>query len=97
VPPEDTLAPEDVSEHLCADNQIRWNEGSRFAYYEFEEETALFVDGEQYLLRGDATPIAALLCAGARPDMKALAAFAGDDAICGLLCTLINQGSLYVE
>jgi 50S ribosomal protein L16 3-hydroxylase len=97
VPPEETLTPEALGELIAAENQIRWNEGSRFAYYEFDDETALFVDGEQYLLRGDATPIAGLLCAGARPDMTRLAGFAGDDAICGLLCTLVNQGSLYFE
>lgn len=97
VAPEETLAPDTLSKLISANNQIRWNEGSRFAYYEFGEETALFVDGEQYLLRGDAAPIAGLLCAGARPDMTKLAGFADDDAICGLLCTLFNQGSLYFE
>lgn len=97
IPPEETLSPDCLAQLICSDNQIRWNEGSRFAYYEFEEETALFVDGEQYLLRGDATPIAELLCAGARPDMTVLAGYAADGAICGLLCTLVNQGSLYFE
>ena len=97
IPPEETQTPKFVEQLLCANNQIRWNEGSRFAYYEFEDEIALFVDGEQYLLRGDATPIAPLLCAGTRPDMTELAGLTSDDAICGLLCTLINQGSLYFE
>jgi len=97
VPPEETVTPDFLGQLLSADNQIRWNEGSRFAYYEFEDETALFVDGEQYLLRGEATPIAGVLCAGARLDMKALAGYAADEAICGLLCTLVNQGSLYFE
>ncbi len=101
VQPEESLTPDVLGQLISADfspeNQIRWNEGSRFAYYEFDEETALFVDGEQYLLRGEARPIAGLLCAGTRPDMKGLAGFANDDAICGLLCTLVNQGSLYFE
>lgn len=97
IPPEETLTPDVLGQLIAADNKIRWNEGSRFAYYEFDEETALFVDGEQYLLRGEATPIAELLCAGAKPDITKLAGFAGDDTICGLLCTLVNQGSLYFE
>jgi len=97
VPPEHPLTPEFMGQLIAGLHQIRWNEGSRFAYYEFDEETALFVDGEQYLLRGDAGPIAGLLCAGVRPDIERLAGFATDDAICGLLCTLANQGSLYFE
>lgn len=97
VAPEETLTPDLLGQLIAADNQIRWNEGSRFAYYELDQDTALFVDGEQYLLRGEAAPIAGLLCAGARPDMRALADFADDPAICGLLCTLVNQGSLYFE
>jgi 50S ribosomal protein L16 3-hydroxylase len=97
APPEETLTADFLGQLISAANQIRWNEGSRFAYYEFSDETALFVDGEQYLLRGEARPIAGLLCAGTRPDMKALAGFANDNAICGLLCTMVNQGSLYFE
>lgn len=97
VPPEEALTPEFLAHLVSAASQIRWNEGSRFAYYEFEEETALFVDGEQFLLRGEARPIAGLLCAGTRPDMARLAGFAADMAICELLCTLANQGSLYFE
>ena len=74
-----------------------WNEGSRFAFHELDSETALFVDGEQYLLRGDARPFAPLLCAGARVNPRTLAAFAEDEAILGLLTNLYNQGSIYFE
>ena len=97
VPAEEPVTPELLGELIVAGNPLRWNEGSRFAYHDFEDETALFVDGEQFLLRGDARPLAPLLCAGARPDMGALASFAGDDAIQGLLSTLVNQGSLYFD
>lgn len=98
VPAEEPVTPELLGELMAAGNPLRWNEGSRFAYHEFEEETALFVDGEQFLLRGDARPLAPLLCAGARLDMAELASFfAGDDAIAGLLSNLVNQGSLYFE
>jgi len=97
VPAEEPVTPEQLGELVVAGNPLRWNEGSRFAYHDFEDETALFVDGEQFLLRGDARPLAPLLCAGARPDMSALAGFAGDDAIQGLLSTLVNQGSLYFD
>ena len=97
VPAEAPVAPEEVAQLIAEGNTIRWNEGSRFAYYEFDDETALFVDGEQYLLKGDARPLASLLCAGARPDLLELAELAQDDAICGLLSTLVNHGSLYFE
>jgi 50S ribosomal protein L16 3-hydroxylase len=97
VPAEEPVTPEAVSGWIAAGTPMRWNEGSRFAYYDFEGETALFVDGEQFLLRGDARPLAPLLCARATPDMAALAGFVGDDAICGLLSNLVNQGSLYFE
>ncbi|HEV8077900.1 MAG TPA: cupin domain-containing protein, partial [Marinobacter sp.] len=97
VPADEPAASEDLGAAIQAGEQVRWNEGSRFAFYELGDETALFVDGEQYLLRGDARPFAPLLCAGARVDTQALAAFAEDDAILGLLTNLYNQGSIYFE
>ncbi|MFO8140630.1 MAG: cupin domain-containing protein [Marinobacter sp.] len=97
VPAEEPASPEDLAEAIRAGEQLRWNEGSRFAYHELGNETALFVDGEQYLLKGDAQPLAPLLCAAARINMAGLAEFAGDDALLGLLTTLYNQGSVYFE
>ncbi|RBP27879.1 50S ribosomal protein L16 3-hydroxylase [Marinobacter pelagius] len=97
VPAEEPASEEDLAEAISAGEQLRWNEGSRFAFYELGEDTALFVDGEQYLLKGDARPLAPLLCAAARVDMKALAGFAADPALLGLLTTLYNQGSVYFE
>ncbi|MBB5322440.1 cupin domain-containing protein [Marinobacter oulmenensis] len=97
VPPEEPADRTELAEAIRALEPLRWNEGSRFAYHEFDGETALFVDGEQYLLKGDARPLAPLLCAGARIDMQALAEFAGDEALLGLLTTLYNQGSVYFE
>lgn len=97
VPADEPAAANDLAEAIRAGEQLRWNEGSRFAYHELNNETALFVDGEQYLLKGDAQPLAPLLCAGARIDMAALAEFAGDQALLGLLTTLYNQGSVYFE
>ncbi|MBW7470168.1 cupin domain-containing protein [Marinobacter sp. F4218] len=97
VPAEEPASTEEFAGAIRAGEQLRWNEGSRFAYYDFDDETALFVDGEQYLLKGDARPMAALLCAGARIDSAQLARFADDGALLGLLCTLYNQGSVYFE
>ncbi|KXS52145.1 MAG: cupin 4 family protein [Marinobacter sp. T13-3] len=97
VPAEVPAEPADLEEAIKAHEQLRWNEGSRFAYHEFDTDTALFVDGEQYLLKGDARPLAPLLCAGAYIDMSALAEFAGDQALLGLLTNLYNQGSIYFE
>lgn len=97
VPSDEPIAPEVFRDLILDGAQLRWNEGSRFAYHELGDETGLFVDGEQYLLRGDARPLAPLLCAGARIDMEALAPLSEDDAICGLLSNLYNQGSVYFE
>ncbi|MGF2685265.1 JmjC domain-containing protein [Marinobacter sp. DUT-3] len=97
VPSDEPIAPEVFRDLVLDGAQLRWNEGSRFAYHELEDETALFVDGEQYLLRGDARPLAPLLCAGARINMEALAPLSEDEAICGLLSNLYNQGSVYFE
>jgi len=97
VPADEPAASEDLAEAIRAGEQLRWNEGSRFAWHQLDAETALFVDGEQYLLKGDAQPLAPLLCASARIDMTALAEFSGDEALLGLLTTLYNQGSVYFE
>ncbi len=94
VPAEEPISTDEFLDQLRGNQLLRWNEGSRFAYYEFKDETALFVDGEQYLLRGDARPLAPLICSGSHPDLSGIAE---DEAICGLLCTLVNQGSLYFE
>ncbi|WP_341582131.1 cupin domain-containing protein [Marinobacter metalliresistant] len=97
VPADEPADAGDIAEAIQAGEQMRWNEGSRFAYYDFESETALFVDGEQFLLKGEARPLAPLLCSSARIDMAALAGFADDEALLGLLTTLYNQGSVYFE
>ncbi|SOB75048.1 50S ribosomal protein L16 3-hydroxylase [Marinobacter sp. LV10R510-11A] len=97
VPADEPTSDESFAESIRAGEQLRWNEGSRFAYHEDGDETALFADGEQFLLKGDARPLAPLLCAGARIDMNALAQFAGDPALLGLLANLYNQGSIYFE
>ncbi|MBS8241614.1 cupin domain-containing protein [Marinobacter lipolyticus] len=97
VPSEEPIAPEVFSDLVREGAQLRWNEGSRFAFHEFGDETALFVDGEQYLLKGDARPLAPLMCAGARIDMTELATLVDDTAIGGLLSHLYNQGSVYFE
>lgn len=83
-------------EALLADQQpICWNEGSRFVYTESGETTLLFIDGEQFILRGDARQLAPLLCAGRYPDMKQLAPLLADLTLRKLVLHLFNQGSLY--
>ncbi|OEY67201.1 cupin domain-containing protein [Marinobacter sp. X15-166B] len=98
VVPADEPVNADTFRATVADGaQLRWNEGSRFAYYAFDEETALFVDGERYLLRGAAQPLAPLLCLSSRVAMEPLTEYLQDGAILGLLVVLYNQGSLYFE
>ncbi|HEA52442.1 cupin domain-containing protein [Marinobacter antarcticus] len=97
VPAAEPISNDEFATAARSGGQLRWNEGSRFAYHEEGDETALFADGEPFLLKGDARPLAPLLCAGARIDMSALAGFTDDPALLGLLTTLHNQGSVYFE
>ncbi|MGM0767334.1 MAG: JmjC domain-containing protein [Pseudomonadota bacterium] len=97
VPSDEPIAPDVLRDLVREGAQLRWNEGSRFAYHDLGDETALFVDGEQYLLKGDARPLAPLLCAASRINMSELATLVQDTAIGGLLCHLYNQGSVYFE
>lgn len=97
VPAEEPVTPDEFRQLVRDGERLRWNEGSRFAYHEFEGETALFVDGEQFLLKGDARPLAPLLCRTANTEPETLARFADDEATRGLLTNLYNQGSLYFQ
>ncbi|WP_111496474.1 cupin domain-containing protein [Marinobacter bohaiensis] len=96
-PPEEALDAEQLGAALEDGFTLRWNEGSRFAYRPMDDRIALFVDGERYLLNGDARWIAPLLCARHQPDPARMREAAADPALAGLLVTLINQGSLYLE
>ncbi|MBS3803421.1 MAG: cupin domain-containing protein [Oleiphilaceae bacterium] len=96
-PAEPPVQASDVHDAIAQGLALRWNEGSRFAYHEFEQDTALFVDGEQFILRGDARQLAPQLCRGNRICARDLADIKDDPALCGLLCNLINQGHLYLE
>lgn len=97
VPADEPLNAEAFRSIVAEGAQLRWNEGSRFAYYTFDDETALFVDGERYMLRGSAEPLAPLLCLSSRIAMAQLVPFLDDEAITGLLIVLYNHGSLYFE
>jgi 50S ribosomal protein L16 3-hydroxylase len=96
-PAEPPMQSDDVRDAIAQGLALRWNEGSRFAYHEFMNDTALFVDGEQFILRGDARQLAQLLCRGNRISAPELIGVMDDPALCGLLCNLVNQGHLYLE
>lgn len=97
VPADDPLAPDALLTRLRSDEPLRWNEGSRFAFYELDDETALFVDGERYLLRGEARELAPVLCRSAHVDADLLAPLLDEPALAELVAALHNQGSLYFE
>ena len=97
-PAEEPIPPAELYEQLASGGQLRWNEGSRFAWHALgPEELALFVDGERYLLNGDACPLAALLCEGNRVSSAPLLALLADTTLCELIAHLHNQGSVYIE
>lgn len=79
---------------------LRWNEGSRFAYLDLPDEPmarALFVDGERFILRGEARDLAPVLTDQHRHSADILAPFARDPALLELMAQLCNQGSLYPD
>lgn len=95
VPPDQAYSRAELEELLADYRPVCWNEGSRFAYTEAEERTTLFVDGERFILRGEARALAPLLCAGRYPDMEQLSPLLEDPVIMDLVLHLFNQGSLY--
>ncbi|BES71101.1 cupin domain-containing protein [Marinobacter nanhaiticus D15-8W] len=95
--PEDPIDAGQLVEALEAGEVLRWNEGSRFAYRPVGDQVALFVDGERFMLGGDAQAIAPVLCSGSEPNQVELRRLAEDPALAGLLVTLFNHGSLYID
>ncbi|MCH8497573.1 MAG: cupin domain-containing protein [Marinobacter sp.] len=97
-PPEEPITPADLYDQLNSGGQLRWNEGSRFAWHGLGlDELALFVDGERYLLSGDARPLATLLCEGNQVANEPLLSLLADTTLCELVTHLHNQGSVYIE
>ena len=96
LPAEEPVDAEILAARLQDGEQLIWNEGSRFAYHETDNQTALFVDGEQYLLRGDACWLAPALCLGRTPEPDAMHRALEEPALSELLVHLVNTGSLYL-
>lgn len=96
-PPEDSWNSADIAALINEDAILRWNEGSRFAFHTQDDETFLFVDGERFILRGEAQSIAPILCSGHRFAGATLQPFVDESALLELIVTLFNQGSLYDE
>ncbi|WP_097461177.1 cupin domain-containing protein [Mangrovitalea sediminis] len=95
IPLDEPWSDQDIRELIDSGAPICWNEGSRFAYHDLGDETALFVDGERYLLRGEARELAPLLCRRYEVDTEQLARLIDDQALLELVTLLFNQGSLY--
>lgn len=93
--PDEPYTLADLEDLLADHRPVCWNEGSRFAYTEYEDTTMLFVDGERFVLRGQVRALAPLLCAGRHPDMQQLAPLLAEPVIKELVLHLFNQGSLY--
>ncbi|WP_166255390.1 cupin domain-containing protein [Marinobacter salicampi] len=97
VPADTQVTPTGLMQLMGEGGDLRWNEGSRFAYHEFDDSTALFVDGEQFILRGDARALAPVLCRSNVLSGPDIARLAEDAALAELLCKLVNLGHLYFE
>lgn len=96
--PEEPLADEELQALISDGIGLRWNEGSRFAYLDLPGDTdarALFVDGERFILRGDARALAPVLADQHCISAGQLAPLTLDPALLALVTRLCNQGSLY--
>ncbi|WP_250658292.1 cupin domain-containing protein [Alkalimarinus coralli] len=99
-PLEETFDKEELRDYLSESGFIRWNEGSRFSYYQPNDKSGqikLFYDGvEQQLCRAD-EPLIKLICGANQIPVKEIS----DKIVTGkqfdLLLELINGGHLYLE
>ncbi|TVP60867.1 MAG: cupin domain-containing protein [Halomonadaceae bacterium] len=90
----------ELGELINGGTGLRWNEGSRFAYLDLPHEPdarALFVDGERYILRGDACALALVLADQHCIAAQDLAPLTRDPVLLALVTRLVNQGSLYLN
>jgi len=96
-PPETPMTASTLRQRIESGDDIAWNEGSRFSFYDDRNNGGrlLFADGKRFRLNGDAAGLAELICAGRRIDAGSLSPWLRDDALTDLVVTLYNQGSLY--
>lgn len=99
-PVEEPISEAALIDLLEASVDLRWNEGSRFAYFPdtaaaSQQKTQLFVDGQQFLLAPQHQTLAHLLCRYHYIPAEALQPWIKDQAAMQLLTQIYNQGSLY--
>ncbi len=90
--PEAPIEPAELRERLIADEPLRRNPASRFAFVRQDDGILLFVDGRSITCTGDLATFAERLCAG--DAMIVGAELARSDAVLELVAGLFNQGSV---
>ena len=98
VPAEKGLSAAQIETHLSSGGRLTRNPGSRFAYVDHGSgETALFVDGQEFVLGPEAAFLAPLLCRYRTLDAARLQSALTQPAAHALLVDLINEGYLIIE
>ena len=96
-PEEEPLSAQELKAHLASGGNLERNPGSRFAYVDHESgETALFVDGQEFVLGPSVAFLAPLLCRHRVLTPALLRTALKQDTARSLLLDLVNEGYLVI-
>lgn len=96
-PPDEPISAKKVTRKLIQGEALKWNEGSRFAYFKSADQyITLFCDGHAFRRSPGESEFLQTLCEKSLINVSKLAQHLADlPEITELLVQLINQGSLY--
>ena len=94
--PETEFTVETLQDNCNFQDEIWRLEDARFAYIKINSTTTLlFINGEEYLLKGNATVLAPTICDQRRIPVAELNELLNVPEYCEILVTLFNRGYLY--
>ena len=94
--PEHSFSPAQLIEQLESGQSLLRSEYSRFAFITYNnQETGLFIDGNEISLTGDTTNMAALVCDKRELNYQEIADHTSNNDFIELLTALVNTGKLY--
>lgn len=98
--PEEPVEESQLMDYLAGAHCIRWNEGSRFSYFQSENnlnKVKFFYDGFEQILDSDCLPLIKLICSSNQIDLNSLYPLLTTGKPTDLLLDLVNGGHLYAE
>lgn len=93
--PDPPLTVADVRARLAAGEPLWRSDFSRFAFFDEDHGSRLFVDGHEHWLAGELAPAAAFLCHHRRYPAEEVAEWLSVEGVPELLTELVNAGALY--